>query len=172
MPTDIKDLYWLAGLLEGEGCFTFSGNCPMVQIQMTDLDVIQRAAKIMDTMIGARRRPTQGGLTAHFTQAAGSRAMAVMMTVYPLMGERRKERIRELIARWQPSGRLQPEQVSEMRTLYANGHSAMQIAQRFGIRYERAWRVIRGDRWRSHPRGLTPPPESLASTPTRLLSLG
>lgn len=49
-----KDIYWLAGLLEGEGCFTVrryegrqTGGLPVINLWMTDLDVIKRASTIL-----------------------------------------------------------------------------------------------------------------------------
>ena len=45
-----RDLYWLAGLLEGEGSFMRGPpsrpNMPAIAIQMTDEDVIQRVAQL------------------------------------------------------------------------------------------------------------------------------
>lgn len=54
MPT-MKEIYWLAGLLEGEGCFHAYRQGrkktpnPLVQVQvaMTDKDVVERIAGIM-----------------------------------------------------------------------------------------------------------------------------
>lgn len=46
-----EDVVWLAGLMEGEGCFTMGWNRksgkmqPRIQLQMTDLDVVQRASR-------------------------------------------------------------------------------------------------------------------------------
>lgn len=37
------DLQWLAGLLEGEGCFQYNGKpTPSIVVQMTDKDVINK----------------------------------------------------------------------------------------------------------------------------------
>jgi hypothetical protein len=51
-PVDAEfELYWLAGLLEGEGSFVKGPpsrpNCPIVQLAMTDGDVVERAARLL-----------------------------------------------------------------------------------------------------------------------------
>lgn len=70
---ELKDLYWLAGLLEGEGCFTYSGSTPMVQLQMTDKDVVERASLLLKGSLGRRTRETYTGKIAWFTQLSGSK---------------------------------------------------------------------------------------------------
>lgn len=100
MMLNIKDLYWLAGLIEGEGSFMWNST-PTIAVQMTDEDVINRACKI----IGIKpRNPYQckkgnRKLVYHFA-ICGSRAISWMMTLYSLMGERRKANIRELLLEW------------------------------------------------------------------------
>src|SRR3990167_10221228 len=53
---ELRDLYWLAGWLEGEGSFTFNtgtkpyiSNSPRISSVSTDRDVVNRAATIMNT---------------------------------------------------------------------------------------------------------------------------
>jgi len=47
---DEQDLYWLAGLLEGEGSFLKPAPCepkhPRVALCMTDFDIVMRAANL------------------------------------------------------------------------------------------------------------------------------
>lgn len=109
---DIKDIFWVAGLLEGEGCFyarrrkTAVGNeclSPSIQLMMTDLDIVIRVAKILGAYRVAYR---QNGKFAdnkpHYKQQyrmhlGGAQALGWMMTLLPLMGSRRQEKIIELI---------------------------------------------------------------------------
>ena len=48
---DEKELYWLAGLLEGEGSFMRGApsrpNTPMVSLSMTDEDVVARVGRML-----------------------------------------------------------------------------------------------------------------------------
>lgn len=99
----IKEIAWIAGLLEGEGCFGIYNNCPTVQVNMTDLDVIERARLILDI---ERRNKVRAQLrenvrkTMYCLNVSGDVAIQWMMTVYSLMGIRRKTKIREIIAKW------------------------------------------------------------------------
>ena len=102
-----RDLYWLAGLLEGEGCFGFTRNhvkghiyaYPQIQLRMCDHDVVNRAAALMGCTIqsypGSRatqKRFWQFSLTCR-------RAAAMMQQLEPLMGTRRSAKIRSILKR-------------------------------------------------------------------------
>ena len=89
--------HWLAGLLEGEACFTWS-RTPKVQLEMTDRDVVERAAREMKGRIAVRER--QGRKMTYVTAAYGPSAVQVMAQVYPMMGKRRQERIEGLVTRY------------------------------------------------------------------------
>ena len=48
----IIDIAWLAGLLEGEGCFRLDkGKYPIIRLGMGDEDVVVRAASLMKTRV-------------------------------------------------------------------------------------------------------------------------
>lgn len=96
-----KDLYWVAGILEGEGCFGFRGT-PTIALSMTDLDVVDRAHKLLtpNTRLGfIEYRDPNHKKSYHFT-LCGKRAASWMMVLYSLMGERRRSRIKECINKW------------------------------------------------------------------------
>lgn len=95
----LKDVYWLAGLLEGEGCFSTSRFCPIIALSMTDEDVVSRATKLLGASYGRHicKKPRKDCFQVHLY---GDKAIAWMMTLYPLMGKRRQERIREIISGW------------------------------------------------------------------------
>lgn len=94
-----EDAAWLAGLLDGEGCFDSTRGNPRIRVKMADLDVVLRAADIMDATTygedrswpGVERKPL---LTA---QVTGDRALAVMRAVLPWLGSRRSARVTEII---------------------------------------------------------------------------
>lgn len=97
----IRDIAWLAGLLEGEGCFaTKSKNGVTIKMEMTDRDVIHKAAKLMGAHVndlGMRRGATK---IIYRLNLYGGNAIGWMMTLYSFMGNRRKAKIRELITMW------------------------------------------------------------------------
>jgi hypothetical protein len=100
------DAAWLAGLLEGEGCFrqyagTGNGRARyQVILKMTDLDVVERAARITNN--SNRIRPGQISSIRHkpiWTLTwYGQAAEDVSRAVLPHMGKRRKERIESILA--------------------------------------------------------------------------
>ena len=96
----MPDLYWLAGLLEGEGSFMFVNKqgCLRISLGMTDRDVIERAAKITGSKSIYESAGTNKPI---FTiDISGKRAAGWMMTMLPLMGIRRATKIVECLSEW------------------------------------------------------------------------
>ncbi len=101
----INQINWIAGILEGEGCFiTLDLKYPAIKIGMTDLDVIERVRLIMDKTrtIGKNSRKENKSHWKDFYHITvyGDMAIQWMMTIYPLMSIRRKAKIREIIDIW------------------------------------------------------------------------
>ena len=109
-PLTPIEVAWLAGLLEGEGCFTTRGNkttrwangdpklYPRIVVAMTDRDVVARAAELMgsyEPKIGRRKPPQQDMWWTELGK--GAEVLDIMEQVLPLMGERRSKRIKELM---------------------------------------------------------------------------
>ena len=101
--TDVRPLtdgeaIYLAGLLEGEGCFDAQGANPRVRVKMTDLDIIMRAANLMgSTYYGDPGGLAKGHKMAYVAQVTGHRAAHVMRSILPHMGIRRSGRIVDLL---------------------------------------------------------------------------
>ena len=102
------DLMWLAGYLEGEGCFTISinytkneGKSYRILVTSEDIDIIEKASILL---IGYLRvtssKPKHYHKTFYGTNVNGAKAIGWMMTLYSLMGRRRKKRIKEVIEDW------------------------------------------------------------------------
>lgn len=98
-------LAWAAGVLEGEGCFY----CPPLNtsrgialiVEMTDYDVMVKLYNLFGVgIISKVKRKTVNGKDTMRWSASGGHAMSIMYTVYPFMGERRQEKIRECALRW------------------------------------------------------------------------
>lgn len=106
------ELCWLAGWLEGEASFYYivsTGNSPRIVIQVfsTDLDVLQKAARLMGakkmTTIPPREcRGTQwksnGGFRIDVQQEI---AASLMRDLLPFMGERRTGQIKNALQKWE-----------------------------------------------------------------------
>lgn len=98
-----EDAAWLAGLLDGEGCFDAPRGNPRIRVKMGDLDVVMRAADLMNTSVYTEvdhRRTVLGEPRSamHVAQVTGEPALAVMRAVLPWMGARRSMKITEITA--------------------------------------------------------------------------
>lgn len=104
-----NDLYWLAGLVEGEGCFRMDASkykyrSPRIVVKMTDRDVVERAAGIFNSKVRniklAPAEVAKGYKPQFVTEVGGRRAAGWMMTLYSLLGNRRKGKIHEILTEW------------------------------------------------------------------------
>lgn len=97
-------LYWLAGILEGEGTF-LSGppsnpNSPIARICMTDRDVVARASSLLDravTPVPARKVHYK---PPYITQIKGVEAVQLMRAMRPVLGPDRRRQIDQALAGW------------------------------------------------------------------------
>lgn len=99
---DARDLAWLAGLLEGEGCFIAnkrSPGCPNVRLYMTDRDVVERAATLMGSEVRERKYMVNipSRQMTYGCSLSGEAAYALMSALLPHMGARRAGKIKELL---------------------------------------------------------------------------
>jgi len=98
------DRAWVAGLLEGEGCFTKKCNAGTarnitVVCQMTDRDVVERLHRVAGgTFHGPYANGPRGRLPRFMWRISGTAAYRLMVELLPLMGKRRSARIRGLLA--------------------------------------------------------------------------
>ena len=112
------ELYWLAGLLEGEGSFLKGPpsrpRCPILQLAMTDSDIVARVADLFGRRVFRSDRGVDLGFKpAYLTALKGAGAAQLMAAVRPLMGARRQTQIDGVLAtphaqrvRWlHPGGR-------------------------------------------------------------------
>ena len=120
MSVTVKDVYWLAGILEGEGCFiatsypehrkgVFTGypvRQVRISVEMCDRDIIERIKNITGTTAKVtlrNSRPNRNHRPRYTIHLSGTRAAQWAYTIYPLMGDRRKVAIQKLINLWKDS---------------------------------------------------------------------
>lgn len=100
-------LPWLAGLLEGEGCFTLTWNAgrgyPVICVKMCDPDVVDRAGAMLG-VTNVRTDPPrhQHWQRTYVAQIGGYKAAAWMRTLSPFMGIRRQAAIAAALATYRP----------------------------------------------------------------------
>jgi hypothetical protein len=100
---EIEKLMWIAGLLEGEGCFTFKDQKNnkyniSVKCQMTDKDVLERL--LLLSGVGHLNGPYGNGIgnkLRYSWSCSGQSAYNLMKELFPYMCSRRQNRIKELM---------------------------------------------------------------------------
>lgn len=117
------DRAWLAGLVEGEGCFNAAKGLPRVTVKMTDEDVIRRArevagvGQVMGPHANGRKLPIW---TWHVTK--GHEAVAMMLFLYPYLGERRRAKISSIVEPWLDLEDYGPGAHGRQKTHCSHGH--------------------------------------------------
>ena len=96
------ELGWIAGILEGEGCFRIQDRCPDIYLGMTDQDTVLKMRNLMDKAqaVNIRYESHERNKPQYILHISSKRAVEWMMTLYPLMSIRRKAKIREVLATW------------------------------------------------------------------------
>ena len=96
-----RELGWLAGIVEGEGSITTN---PLgIHIAMSDLDVMQRVASLIGRPLNAATRSANWPARykdSYKLQVHGPLGASWIMTLYPLLGERRQAAARAALIRW------------------------------------------------------------------------
>lgn len=95
-----SDIYYIAGLLEGEGCFSFY-KTPKISLAMTDRDIVVKVRDIICINCNIEHvRGEENKKDIYRFAVYGAISVQWMMTLYSLMGARRKEKIREILSIW------------------------------------------------------------------------
>jgi len=97
---------WLAALIEGEGtiCISRDGKRlrPLLDIKMSDEDVVQRAAEIMGASVygpyvGSKRATYKHAKPLYRTRLRDEPARRIMRAIRPQMGVRRQAQIDKVL---------------------------------------------------------------------------
>ena len=101
--TDI-DASWLAGLLEGEGYFQITKprhhhpTQVVIRLSMTDKDVVERAAKLLNNVpINEKAKTTERKTIYAISLTKRDEVEKVLLQILPYMGSRRTQRINECL---------------------------------------------------------------------------
>lgn len=117
------DVKWIAGFLEGEGCFPKAHQLSVsaVQVQLWPLQELQR---LVGGTIRAKKVSNPRAQPSHQWTLHGPRAAELCMSLYALMSPKRKEAIRRALAQW----RTKPFRSGD-RKHCPRGHSYDKIRQ-------------------------------------------
>lgn len=121
------ELGWLVGILEGEGYFGYEKWSYRVQVKMTDLDTIERVAKLFFKVTGrvpaiheSPNRNVNDSLP-YVVSLHGNDAKLVMKTVVKHMSWRRRARIWQSLNKFRPKYKKLPNNVIELLKLRKHG---------------------------------------------------
>lgn len=155
-----SDLYWLAGLLEGEGSFLAgppsSPNKTRISVSMCDLDVIERVADLFGvSYIYTRTDDRPNHSDTYQVAVSGSNARSLMSTLRPLMGERRQGQIDAALDSYDPHlwaksrSKYSIEQVTEALEHIRDGHKLIDISRKLELPYQFIRDLNTGRTWKS-----------------------
>lgn len=97
----MREFYWVAGFLEGEGSFSFQRNQCRVQATQKQAEPLERVQRLLGGRIYLVNPRTRNGPIFSWQIYQGRIASGVMMTLYPLMSCRRREQICRALRSWQ-----------------------------------------------------------------------
>jgi hypothetical protein len=101
MSITTAQIYWAAGIMEGEGYFGLRrGRDLVAQLSMTDKDVVEKFHAIFPTGKIKQRVLPSGKIAYTWLATAQSVAAGIFMTLLPLMGKRRAEKIIQCLTEW------------------------------------------------------------------------
>lgn len=149
MITDDTEIAWAAGLLEGEGCFYLRrGTLPIVAVQMTDLDVLQRLHGVFNAgyINVTKTAKVHYKPTWVWSVSTGKDSVRIMRAILPWMAERRTTKIQEILAVYEEQLKVQADRRDrdrEIVALRASGMTMQAIGDQFNLTRSGVHNVIK-----------------------------
>lgn len=103
MPLRTRDLEWLAGFLEGEGCFDVSkryGSVRITACQVQRWPLEKCEALVGGRINGPRQQRNPNAQPRYDWGLSGIKAAGLMMTLYTLLSPRRQWQCRKALNLW------------------------------------------------------------------------
>mgnify|MGYP001613215682 CR=1 FL=1 len=99
---DVNSLWWVAGFLEGEGCFMPPPKSACISAVQVQKEPLERLSSVLGgtVLIVKRTHKNPKHQDAWRWHLIGVHAVAAGMTLYSLMSPKRKTAIRAMIAAW------------------------------------------------------------------------
>jgi ribosome modulation factor len=103
MSIELKDIYWAAGFLEGEGSFTKNGKASIaVHAPQKNIEPLMRLKRIFGGKIIPFKNQWGNIIYDWYTQS--KLAASIAMTLYILMSEKRRDQIKRALLAWYKTG--------------------------------------------------------------------
>ena len=102
----VKEIGWVAGLVEGEGTIRLARSgvndrlYPWVDVTMTDRDIVLRLRNLFATNCFYSYSPAKPRKTRFRTMVSGANAIAWLFTIFSFLGERRRKQATKVIKYW------------------------------------------------------------------------
>jgi hypothetical protein len=140
-------VFWLAGLLEGEGSFMRGAPSapayPIIACRMTDLDTVELVAAAFGTSVQAIEKGRHK--TEFAASLRGSRAAELMRLLRPMMSLRRQRAIDQALNTYTPPVRkLDFAKAQEIRKLEEQGETITSLSRLFGVSRPTVRAVLNG----------------------------
>ena len=99
----VPDIAWAAGFLEGEGSFGRTRTCVHVEATQVNREPLDRLQNLFGGTVRTFRREAVKGTVYHRWDYYGQKAVGLMMTVFFLMSQKRKDKIIVALSAWKTS---------------------------------------------------------------------
>ena len=133
----LKELYWAAGFLEGEGCFGHHNGYQYVDGSQKQEWPLRRLQKLFGGHIMCKQKAP----FMYCWRVYGTRARGIVMTLYPLLSPRRQATIREALQLWKakPNGTYRQRLLhrDEILAEYDNGVKIFKLCKKYNIQRSR-----------------------------------
>jgi len=97
----VKKIAWLAGILEGEGSFSFNDGGFTISLSMTDEDVVAKVASLWNRPYHLSSKGVKHGYKVQYrVNICATPAIEWMFTIYSFMGYRRQSQMLHVINKW------------------------------------------------------------------------
>jgi hypothetical protein len=114
---DIKDIAWAAGFIDGEGNFSWADGTPRVSASQKKTELLER----LKFWFGGEIHPAKGnGHEWNVWALYSNYAIGLMMTLFPIMSNKCKKEIKEVITIWKNHQNRSTH--SEFKTHCKQGH--------------------------------------------------
>jgi hypothetical protein len=155
-----NQIFWLAGILDGEGWFGYNKSSQLfVGIESTDKDIVANIAKIFSYKIRTRHRKdsrikwNKSNFKPTYTVViAGEKAAGLMMSLLGIknLSQRRRQKIISLLIQWKQrpnlrTHKLNSRQVQFIKEEYLQGNiNQISLTKKYNVSKSAINRIVRG----------------------------
>lgn len=100
MMIDVGDLKWVAGFLEGEGCFIYGNNGYYIKANQVQKWPLIKLQNILGGHISLYRSKDLKKQDIYYWTVNGRFAAGITMTLYSLMSPKRQDQIKNALVKW------------------------------------------------------------------------